>query len=73
MGFSKQEYWSGVPLPSPSERAKNCQMTFKNKIKREIFFNETTIMSILSAHLYLYLILVVQSVKNLSAVQEIRV
>jgi len=20
MGFSKQEYWSGVPLPSPRER-----------------------------------------------------
>ena len=46
MGFSKQEYWSEVPLPSPSERAKNCQMTFKNKIRRAIFFNEITIMSI---------------------------
>ena len=21
MGFSRQEYWSGVPLPSPTERA----------------------------------------------------
>ena len=21
MGFSRQEYWSGVPLPSPEERA----------------------------------------------------
>ena len=23
MGFSRQEYWSGVPLPSPSENIKN--------------------------------------------------
>ena len=25
MGFSRQEYWSGVPLPSPQERMKQCQ------------------------------------------------
>ena len=28
MGFSKQEYWSGVPLPSPSPIFKQGQMTF---------------------------------------------
>ena len=30
MGFSKQEYWSGVPLPSPMGQAvasKACKMT----------------------------------------------
>ena len=25
MGFSKQEYWSGVPLPSPRGRHNNCK------------------------------------------------
>ena len=25
MGFSRQEYWSGVPLPSPGELASHCQ------------------------------------------------
>ena len=25
MGFSRQEYWSGVPLPSPSRGTKNTQ------------------------------------------------
>ena len=24
MGFSRQEYWSGVPLPSPQQRNRNC-------------------------------------------------
>ena len=23
MGFSRQEYWSGVPLPSPTDRSKS--------------------------------------------------
>ena len=27
MGFSRQEYWSGVPLPSPSKPATQCQTT----------------------------------------------
>ena len=26
MGFSRQEYWSGVPLPSPSFKSINIQM-----------------------------------------------
>ena len=26
MGFSRQEYWSGVPLPSPSCMYSNCKM-----------------------------------------------
>ena len=27
MGFSRQEYWSGVPLPSPGEQTSGCYMT----------------------------------------------
>ena len=27
MGFSRQEYWSGVPLPSPGEQTSVCYMT----------------------------------------------
>ena len=30
MGFSRQEYWSGVPLPSP----KRSNRGIKNKIKK---------------------------------------
>ena len=32
MGFSRQEYWSGLLLPSPWERLENCkwEVTFKN-------------------------------------------
>ena len=26
MGFSRQEYWSGVPLPSPDVEPINCQI-----------------------------------------------
>ena len=26
MGFSRQEYWSGVPLPSPHLAATGCQI-----------------------------------------------
>ena len=31
MGFSRQEYWSGVPLPSPSVRMVIIKKTTKNK------------------------------------------
>ena len=34
MGFSRQEYWSGVPLPSPYI----CINTYKYAIKRNVFF-----------------------------------
>ena len=26
MGFSRQEYWSGVPLPSPKNVSRHCQL-----------------------------------------------
>ena len=38
MGFSKQEYWSGVPLPSPSifwiyvTGKRRCQIAYLNKL-----------------------------------------
>ena len=28
MGFSRQEYWSGVPLPSPKVNYRKCQMKY---------------------------------------------
>ena len=30
MGFSRQEYWSGLPLPSPRQMATNKQMELCN-------------------------------------------
>ena len=32
MGFSRHKYWSGVPLPSPKERANLNQFTQKKSI-----------------------------------------
>ena len=32
MGFSRQEYWSGVPLPSPRRGGKNTQKIYTKKI-----------------------------------------
>jgi len=31
MGFSRQEYWSGVPLPSPEIHPKDIRNTKKKK------------------------------------------
>ena len=33
MGFSRQDYWSGVPLPSPSSHHKNTEILKKKKKK----------------------------------------
>ena len=30
MGFSRQEYWSGVPLPSPKGRHTALEIKFRN-------------------------------------------
>ena len=39
MGFSRQEYWSGVPLPSPQKRQRNqrsnCQHLLDHRKKQE--------------------------------------
>ena len=32
MGFSRQEYWSGVPLPSPTNNSKHLQKFFIDKV-----------------------------------------
>ena len=34
MGFSRQEYWSGVPLPSPTECIHPCKPEFLNNSLR---------------------------------------
>jgi len=33
MGFSRQEYWSGVPLPSPNIRAPNNYFKVRGKVR----------------------------------------
>ena len=38
MGFSRQEYWSGVPVPSPGRKARSPQME-KIGCKCQIFFH----------------------------------
>ena len=39
MGFSRQEYWSGVPLPSPLKRAE----LGKNRNKVHVFYHESEV------------------------------
>ena len=34
LGFSRQEYWSGVPLPSPSIYTTMCQMKVKEESEK---------------------------------------
>ena len=43
MGSSRQEYWSGLPLPSPNLQAIQCQLTWKIFVVIAYFFhkNET--------------------------------
>ena len=36
MGFSRQEYWSGVPLPSLPEQLKSKQITKKSQLNLKL-------------------------------------
>ena len=36
MGFSRQEYWSGVPLPSPNDNFRNNQTLVSNHISDRV-------------------------------------
>ena len=40
MGFSRQEYWSGVPLPSPPRVIGDYKLRRDRRIKRESFLKE---------------------------------
>ena len=39
MGFSRQEYWNGVPLPSPDRRAVDYNMHLLNAMLLYFIFN----------------------------------
>ena len=58
MGFSRQEYWSGVPLPSPILSTYSAKM--KNLIWGKLI--KSVLIGLLS--------LVAQMVKNLTAIRE---
>ena len=38
MGFSRQEYWSGVPLPSPILKSRDISLLTKVHIVKAMFF-----------------------------------
>ena len=38
MGFSRQQYWSGVPLPSPNKRAAATKGGFQNSVSNWLKF-----------------------------------
>ena len=35
MGFSRQEYWSGVPLPSPLYQESNHELRIQRQLRRQ--------------------------------------
>ena len=55
MGFSRQEYWSGVPLPSPNKGDRLCffrgSPTVAYKIKMQYFGNDIILSSVILMYL----------------------
>ena len=50
MGFSRQEYWSGVPLPSPLKRHPRVQKLEKNPYSRRVTAQEYQRVGLLVGH-----------------------
>ena len=60
MGFSRQEYWSGVPLPSPLRLVKNCFTYFGTPMLGTYIFltyllDELSPLSLCNVHICLFL------------------
>ena len=54
MGFSRQEYWSGVPLPSPEIHPKDIRNTKKKKKEIQKNFTVLSVMILLVVILILF-------------------
>ena len=37
MGFSRQEYWSGLPLPSPRGKKRTCPREITSYLYKDLF------------------------------------
>ena len=66
MGFSRQEYWSGVPLPSPTLYTIMCFKEVERRKEKKYIFTEFVILTFLSTkcsslHLFLSYHLVLSS------------
>ena len=48
MGFSRQEYWSGLPLPSPAESLPACKCLWEETFQTEE--RPTILISLFSRH-----------------------
>ena len=46
MGFSRQEYWSGVPLPSPKNGHRFCQMLSLHFLGKSCDFSLITLLTV---------------------------
>ena len=79
MGFSQQEYWSGLPFPPPGDLPDLCLLQFLHPLQ---FLHRRQILDPLSywgspmiciyMHVYMWGSPVAQQVKNLSAMQELQ-
>ena len=55
MGFSRQEYWSGVPLPSPMGGPRDCRIKCKSDREREISYDTTYMWNLKKLYKWTYL------------------
>ena len=51
MGFSRQQYWSGMPLPSPLRWRENLKFAWDNLINIDLSLEPSTLSIILLVHL----------------------
>ena len=50
MGFSRQEYWSGLPFPSPLESAENCNFRPATTAFSSVQFSHSVVSDSLRPH-----------------------
>ena len=78
MGFSRQEYWSGVPLPSPYGYAANCKLMGKDKRndtvsnhEEEMFAATLSVALIFQSHIkHLLIVMHINLVSSFSKISD---
>ena len=61
MGFSRQEYWSGVPLPSPTMQDMELKIQLRQNWHEETFSWKLVVITLLDCWIHYYLLYLVES------------